>query len=65
MPGLLRRGLGRGRLRAGRGGDFDLGWESPHAAWEVSGDSQMQEWGPQETIQKRDGDLGREQYLKP
>lgn len=25
----------------------------------------MQEWGPQETIQKRDGDLGREQYLKP
>lgn len=28
VPGLLRRALGRGRLRAGRGGDFDLGWES-------------------------------------
>lgn len=25
----------------------------------------MQEWGPQETVQKRDGDLGRRQYLKP
>lgn len=25
----------------------------------------MQEWGPQDTVQKRDGDLGRGQYLKP
>ena len=25
----------------------------------------MQEWGPQETVQNRDGDLSRRQYLKP
>ena len=31
MPGGLTWGMGRGRLRAGRGtgGDTDLGWESP------------------------------------